>query len=81
MHRQFTHIRTLIALILVGVALLSCQKECPQQVQQQAQSAIDAWLSLDLKVASSSAETKTAAERQGGTNGAIDENAIKRLVV
>lgn len=81
MHRQFTHIRTLIALILVGVALLSCQKECPQQVQQQTHSAIDAWLSLDLKVASSSAETKAAAERQGGTNGAIDENAIKRLVV
>lgn len=85
MRGVFSHIRILLALMLFGVALLSCRKEEPHRAQarpqQEKQDLVNAWLSLNLNVVSSGAATKAAETVVGGTNNGIDENAIKRLAI
>lgn len=81
---MYKYIRIVLALMLFGVALLSCQKEGPHRAQSrpepERQDVVNAWLSLDLNVVSSGAATKVA-EVDGGDNGGIDENSIKRLAI
>lgn len=85
MRSAFSHIRLFAALMLFGVMLLSCQKEKPHRAQglsePERHDVVNAWLSLNLNVVSSGAETKASETVDGGTNNGIDENAIKRLAI
>ena len=81
MRRVFSHILALIALVLIGAALPSCEKAVPLIQHPEKQDVVKAWLSLDLDVLSSGAATKAAAEVPGGDNKGIDENTIKSLVI
>lgn len=85
MRRVFSHILILLALMLSGAALLSCQKEGPHRAQtrpeQERQDVVNAWLSLNLNVVSSGAATKVDETVEGGKNNSIDENAITRLAI
>lgn len=82
---KYTYIRMVLTLMLFMVALLSCQKDGPHRVQsrpeQERQDVVNAWLSLNLNVVSSGAATKVDPEVEGGANGGIDENGIKRLAI
>ena len=84
MRGAFSHIRMLAALILAGAALLSCGKEEPGHTDtpEERHDVVNAWLSMDLKVVSSGATTRSVSDNvSGGTNDGIDENAITSLAV
>lgn len=80
-----SHIRFLVALILISVVFLSCKKEGPYfdtgLSEQESPELVSAWLSLDLNVVSSGAATKVADNVVGGENKGINEEKITRLAI
>ena len=69
-------------MLAVGLLSVSCRKEdkWPPLVKPEPE-IVNAWLSLNLNVVSSGAQTKVNDDVEGAINGDIDENIIKHIVV
>lgn len=66
-------------LLSVSSCIMMDGTDCPQDVKEP--ELVNAWLSLNLNVVSSGAQTRVNDDVEGGTNGDIDENIIKDIAV